>query len=547
MDTLRSQVARARRRLVIQQFLGVLVWCLFATLLVAALAIGMQKIWLVGIDGWQWAASWLGGAVVLGLLAAIVWTRLFRLPELDAAIELDRRFGLKERVSSALALQPEELDTSAGRALMDDTLRRVRRLEVDERFPVTVSRRAWLPLVPAIAAFALCFLADPTRSDQGDANANTVAITKLIKESIDPLRKKAEERRQQAGEQGLKEAEELLKKLEEGTRDLAKKDQSDQHDALSKLNDLAKELEQRRDKLAEGEKFKEQLAAMKNLPTGPADKLAQDLKNGDLNKALKELEKLKQELASGKLDPQKQKELTDQMNAMKDALQKTADAHQKMQEKLKQQIEKANKAGDQQLAKNLQQQLKQLQQQQPQMNQLKDLANKFGQCAQSMKQGDTGQAQAALNQMAAELAQMQQEAAEMQMLDGALSEIDEAKSAMSGSGNCPGGNELGQQKNAGISFSDHGKAEGAEGPRPEKAHDTKLYDTKVKQDVGKGSFVVNGLVQGPNAKGQVMEEIKGQVEAAKRESEDPLTGQRLPRQQRDHVQQYFDAFRKGGN
>ncbi len=544
MDTLHKQIARARRRLVVQQFLSVLMWCWFATLAMALIAIGVQKMWLVGIDGFQWAAAWLGGALGSGFLAAIVWIWVFRLPELDAALEIDRRFGLKERVSSSLALGPEDLDSPVGRALLDDTIRRVGRLDVDERFPVKLNRRAWLPLLPAIGAFALCFLADPTRSDQGDASANTVVLNKQSKESINALPKKLEERRQQAGEQGLKEAEDLLKKLEEGTRDLAKKDESTQHDALTKLNDLAKELEQRREKLADGEKFKEQLAAMKNLPTGPADKLAQNLKNGDLDKALKELEKLKQQMATGKLSPEQQKELANQMNAMKDALQKTADAHQKMQENLKQQIEKAQKAGDQQLAKNLQQQLKQLQQQQAQMDQLKDLANKFGQAAQAMKEGKGQQAQAALNQMANELAQMQQEAAEMQMLDGALSEIDEAKASMSKKGQ---GGLDGEGKKGGNGFADKGKAEGAEGPRPEREHDTKMYDTKVKQDIGKGSYVVNGMVQGPNAKGQAMEDIKSQVEAAKRESEDPLTGQRLPRQQRDHVQQYFDAFRKGGN
>jgi hypothetical protein len=147
--------------------------------------------------------------------------------------------------------------------------------------------------------------------------------------------------------------------------------------------------------------------------------------------------------------------------------------------------------------------------------------------------------------MAADLQQMQQEAAEMEMLDGVLGEIDDAKSAMSGNGQ--GIDGLGMPKKGGNGFSDNGKMEGAEGARPERVHDTKMYDTKVKQNVGKGAFVVNGLVEGPNAKGQVMEEIKGQVEAAKHESEDPLTGQRLPRQQRDHVQQYFDQFRKGGN
>ena len=79
MNQLKLQVAKARRRLIVQQFLGVLVKCLFATLLVAAIAIGVQKTWLAGIDGWQWAAAWIGGAVAVGFLAAMVWTWLVRM------------------------------------------------------------------------------------------------------------------------------------------------------------------------------------------------------------------------------------------------------------------------------------------------------------------------------------------------------------------------------------------------------------------------------------------------------------------------------------
>jgi septal ring factor EnvC (AmiA/AmiB activator) len=545
MDTLRKQIARVRRRLVLQQFLGVLAWAWFATLLAAATAIFVQKQWLSEVDGWRWAGYWLGGAVALGLIVAFAWTLVFRLPELDAAIELDRRFGLKERVSSSLALAPEDFETPAGRALLDDTIRRVGKLDVDAKFPLVFKRSTWLPALPAALAFAFCFLADPTRSAQSDAQANTVGIKKQIKESLAPLPKNLSQIREKAEDNKMSpELVDQLRKVEDGSRDLAKKDEGDRNQALSKLNDLAKELEQRREKLADGEKFKDQLAAMKNMPKGPADKLAQDLKNGDFSKALKELQNLQKQLSEGKLDPEKMKELVQQMEAMKESLQKIVDNQQKMQETLKQQIEKAQKAGDTQTAQNLQQQLSQLQSQQSQMNQLQDMANKMGQSAQAMKEGKTGEAQAALNKMASDLQSMQSEMAEMQMIDGALAEIESAKTGMGQQGQ---GNSDGRDgRKGGNGFADKGKANGAEGDRPERVHDTKTFDSRVKQEVGKGSFVINGLVEGPNAKGQVMEEIKTQVEAAKHESEDPLTGQRLPRQQRDHVQQYFDAFRKGG-
>ena len=50
-----------------------------------------------------------------------------------SAIELDRRFGLKERVSSVLSLQSDELETEAGQALLTDAVRRVEDAVIEER------------------------------------------------------------------------------------------------------------------------------------------------------------------------------------------------------------------------------------------------------------------------------------------------------------------------------------------------------------------------------------------------------------------------------
>src|SRR6476646_1636135 len=197
MDQLKKQIAKARRRMTMQRFLAALGWCWSATLLAAAIAIGMQKWLLVSVEGTRWATWWIDGAVGGGLLLAVVWAWWTRYAELDAAMEIDCRFGLKERISSARALAAEDVDTPSGQALMDDAQRRIGRLEVDTRFPVKLNRWAWLPLASFAAAFALCFLADPTRPKQGDANANTVKISKQINEATQALRKKLEERAQQ--------------------------------------------------------------------------------------------------------------------------------------------------------------------------------------------------------------------------------------------------------------------------------------------------------------------------------------------------------------
>jgi hypothetical protein len=57
--------------------------------------------------------------------------------------------------------------------------------------------------------------------------------------------------------------------------------------------------------------------------------------------------------------------------------------------------------------------------------------------------------------------------------------------------------------------------------------------------------VVTDKVDGPNRKGEVREEIKSSFEASKHEAADPLTGQRLPREYREHAKTYFDAIREG--
>src|SRR5688572_29568631 len=98
MDTLRKQVRRAQRRILLQRFLGILCWCWFATLLVAAVGIGVSKYFP---EEFARVADWhsVAGALGSGLLIALAGTFLRRQPALDAAIEVDRRFGLRERVS----------------------------------------------------------------------------------------------------------------------------------------------------------------------------------------------------------------------------------------------------------------------------------------------------------------------------------------------------------------------------------------------------------------------------------------------------------------
>jgi hypothetical protein len=107
MTALEKEVRRARRRLFLQSLAAKLAWCWFAALLVASGAIAAGK-YYAPLNQQAWAAGWLIGAAAIGLLGAVAWS-LFRPASMStAAVEIDRRLALKERVSSALALSPRE-------------------------------------------------------------------------------------------------------------------------------------------------------------------------------------------------------------------------------------------------------------------------------------------------------------------------------------------------------------------------------------------------------------------------------------------------------
>ena len=84
----------------------------------------------------------------MGTLAAVAWTHLRRADAMEAAIEIDRRYGLRERVSSTYALRPEERETEIGQALVRDAQNRVERIEVREHFPLSASWRNFPSMIP---------------------------------------------------------------------------------------------------------------------------------------------------------------------------------------------------------------------------------------------------------------------------------------------------------------------------------------------------------------------------------------------------------------
>ena len=555
MEDLQKQVSVARRRLFWQRLVAALPWCLSCCLLIAAAAIAAPKIWTMPtVDPSIWPWAWLGGAIVVGISVALGLAYLRRPDSIQTAIELDQRFGLKERVSSCLALSPDEQATEVGQALMRDAMRRVSKVNVSERFRVQADRWLALPFGLAVAAFALTLLSDAQPDPTATAQAATLTVKKRVQNSTDSLKKKIEERKKQALEEGLPEASELFDKLEKGVESIKQKGDTDRQKTLVKLNDLARDLQERQKELMNRDEMQKQLSSLKDIKQGPAEKMAQAMKDGDFKAALNELKEIQDKLAKGEMSKQDQEKLQEQLNQMKDKLQSLAEAQESAKRELEKQIQQKLAQGDRQAAGKLQNKLDQLMQKDAQAKQMNKLAEKLAAASEAMQQGNAKDAAAQLGEMASDLEGMQQEMAEMEMLDDALAQIASAKDAMAcencdgmGCSMCQGdmtGNGFGNGK--GDKLGGRGMGEGrGEGDRPESETDTGFYESQVRAKPGRGKAIVTGAAPGKNKAGQALEEIKVEIEAGRHSTDDPLTGQRLPKPQRELTREYFDAFREG--
>ncbi len=423
MEELERQVRRAYRRMGLQRFAKVLAWCWFVTLLVALGLITLDKFYPLGVPSWAWAA----GALGLGLAMAAAWIAVTRRASLGAAIEIDHRFGLKERVSSTLAMAPEDRHSEAGKALIDDAIRRVRRVDVATKFAVAPDRTLLLPLLPGLlAVLVACFVAQAKTEDPKSLDPKTPVVNKQVKKSTEALRQTLADRREQAKKMGLKEAERLFDKLHEAAREMAE-GKIQRKDALVKLNDLARELKKRRDQAGGIDQIKKQLDQLKDVRQGPADKFAKAVRRGDLEKAVEELDKMRQELADGKLSDEQKEQLAKQLDKMQQKLDQIAQEHQQAQQELQQKIDGLREAGQLAEADKLQQQLDQLRQQAPAMQQLAQMAGQLQQCAESLRNGEPGEAADALGQLQNDL---QQQLAEMELMQEAMDQLAQARQQM---------------------------------------------------------------------------------------------------------------------
>ncbi|HUR53698.1 MAG TPA: hypothetical protein VMZ71_06185, partial [Gemmataceae bacterium] len=142
-------VRSARRRLFAQAVVNRLVAAWAVALAVALAWFLAEPLLLESAVRWTVLAS----LVVVATLAAVVLTIRRAPSRLDAALELDSRFALRERVTSVLSLPEVLRDSPAGRALLADAEKHATPVRVRDKFALFLPRSAVrVPVFSALLA-----------------------------------------------------------------------------------------------------------------------------------------------------------------------------------------------------------------------------------------------------------------------------------------------------------------------------------------------------------------------------------------------------------
>lgn len=537
MRELEKPIGRVWRRLRLQRFLTTLVWCWGVGLALAAATVASAKLGYP-VPGPEWlpfAAA--GGA---GLLVALVLALVSGPSRVDAAVAIDRVFGLNDRLGTSLTLPEDLRETPAGRALLADTLRHVRDLDVLSRFRLRLPPRAWVPLVPAALAVALGFLPEWTQQS-ARAKAAAALDPKAVAEQTKALSKKIAAKREELDKAKFAEADKILAEIQKGVDDLAKAPPAEKNKAMVELNKLTDAVKERQKQLGSPEQINRQLQQLKDMASqGPADDFNKALSKGDFQKAAEQMKQLSEKLASGKMSEAEKKALKEQIQQTKEQLQKLANMEER-----KKQLEEARKNGglsqeqfDREMAK--------LEEQSKSLQKLQQMAQQLAQAEQAMREGDMQKAAQAMGMTQQQLEQMAQQAQELEALDGALAEIMDAKNAMSGDSLNQFGDSFADAFGRGNGREGRGNGLGqgrGEGDRPEAKDDVATTKTQVKPKIGKGKAVLEGFAPPTGmTKGESLIDIQGEIESAPGVAAEALTNQRVPQSIEKHVRGYFDRI-----
>jgi uncharacterized coiled-coil DUF342 family protein len=551
---LESRIRQARTRLFVQSLLNRVGLAWGCALAVGVLWFVLEPVSVPGSPAWlKWAV--LGGAAGLGTAVA-VWAALRRAPTpLSAALAIDQRFDLKERVTTAVSLTPHDQASPAGQALLADANEKLDKVAVKGQFPVRVGWRA-LFLPAQAAAIAILALYPPSvltnlaggGSKTDDDQAKLDEKHDIPKPAIPRTFIKPPAERPNKSEE-LRQLEAELEKLyaEHNKPDGPEKDKPEQiRDRQERVASAEEKLKKREREMTEKfQRLQEQMEKLTELDQGearhdgPGKQFEEAMSKGDLKKAKDEVDRLQKKAHEKKLDPKDQEQLKKQLEDMEKKVDRLTKEQEDKKKKLKDLIEKAKRENRD--ADSLERELKNLENEQQMTKEMQELAKALKGCKQCLDQKDFDGLSDQLGQVSKQLGEIDDELKDLEDIEEHLQNLKQMKK--DGCKSCQG---QGKDKREGGDQDDAtGYAEGATGRRPEnKDAVTKPGDEQRVRGFfdPTGRKRYGGATTGPAFKKASSVEMAGDIRQAVQEAPEAAEVQKLPRAAQDMVKEYFEKL-----
>ncbi len=560
-----KSVGRARRRLFWQ-----------------ALVHRLPVVWAIGLvasAGWVAAAPTLtdylasdyrwypvAGLVALTTVAGVWWARRVTPTAGQAALEVDTRFGLNERLTTALGLSGSEQQTPAGQAVLADAAAKVVPLAVADKFPVRARWHAGLVPVTAaaVALLAIYPVADIAEVLAGENNASKTADALALKkaDAIPPAAKKPANKPPELGARTDKSKE--LRDIEDKVNEMERKFDTDPNrETAEKLKEKVTELTAMEEKVKKFglekkqklEKMEQQLQQLDRLnkdedfQDGPAKKLNDALQKGDLKQAKEELDQLKKKVKDKSLTKDDVEKLARQFDKMKKQME-TLEKNKEREKKLDDLAKKARQEGRDQDAESLERERKQLQKESEEAAEAaQNLKDKFQKAKDALDKGDFEEAAKELEGAAKSLDATEADLKDLNDAESTLQRLkDDKKDACK---KCQGGEGEGEPKEKDDAEWTPFGQQGAGRRKENKDAKTAGSDERIRGLFDpKGKKTYGGSTKGKAFKTASTGELGPAIQSAAQEAPAAADSQRLPRDAKDAVKEYFEALggqAAGGN
>lgn len=451
----------------------------------------------------------------LSVPASLAWFWRSRHTRRAAAILVDRRLNLKDKISSALEFSsltpatPNEAEWRRKQIL--DACEPARRIDLARAFPWKAPAEAqwlWAPL----AAMVLVAYAIPQWQIAAGGGRGAARAAEIDQAALEREAKALTQRRltleQRAEAQRMEAAAEMSREIQELAEELAK-GRLEQREALSKITSLEQTWERRREQLEEMERLTGKPLPLNRLKTAGA--LAQSIQNGDYEQAAEELQNLQKQLKMGGPGEEGQKRLAAELKQIAAAL-----------------------AADLPLTKAL------------------------GAAARELEAGDLENALEGIRVSEDSLKDLENMLDQIALLEEALKDLQQAKLGLLGKckncgGDCPGGQCQGLGRGQGTGPFREGATErtgnGMGGPNTGRGGRAQFEETETGLKSAKlegelHNAPPSGLLEArgmPFESGSEREAGAAELGTV-RAREDALTRERVPVPYRDHVHAYFNSI-----